>query len=107
MLCENYRGITLLNVVCKLLSTVLLKRINIYAEEIMREYQCGFRSDRSTTDQIFTLRQTLEKCHEHGIDLHLLFIDFKQAFDSVNSKEIYEALETWYKLKYRYHRPKW
>jgi sorting nexin-29 len=36
----------------------------------------------------------LEKCHEHGIDLHLLLIDFKQAFDSVNRKEIDEALET-------------
>jgi sorting nexin-29 len=45
MLCENYRGITLLNVVYKILSTVLLKQINIYAEEIMGECQCGFRSD--------------------------------------------------------------
>jgi hypothetical protein len=37
MLCENYREIPLLNVVYKILCTVLLKRININAEEIVGE----------------------------------------------------------------------
>jgi hypothetical protein len=55
-----------------------------YAEETLGEYECGFRADRSTIDHIFAMRQTQEKAYEHNIHLHNLFIDFKQAFDSVN-----------------------
>jgi hypothetical protein len=34
-------------------------------------------------DEIFFIRQMSEKFYEHDIDIHMLFIDFKQAFDSI------------------------
>jgi len=43
-------------------------------------------------DQIFVVRQILEKFYAHYIDLHLLFIDFKKAFDSINQKKLLESL---------------
>jgi hypothetical protein len=63
-----------------------------YAEEILGEYQCGFRPQRGTMDQIFVVRQTLENFYAHDIDLHLFFIDFKNAFDSINQKKLLESL---------------
>ncbi|KAF0724359.1 ribosome biogenesis protein TSR3 isoform X1 [Aphis craccivora] len=59
--CNNYRGIALLNVTYKILSYCILDRIKPWAEEIIGGYQAGFRQNRSTIDQIFILRQVLQK----------------------------------------------
>ena len=37
-----------------------------YAKEIIGDYQCGFRRNRSTTDHIFCIRQVLEKKWEYN-----------------------------------------
>ena len=43
-------------------------------------------------DQIFILRQMIEKRNEHGLDLHTLFIGLKQASDSVNRETRFEVM---------------
>ena len=58
---SNYRAITLLNVAYKMLSGILYNRLAEYAEEILGDYQCGYRVNRSTIDHIFTIRQIQEK----------------------------------------------
>jgi len=90
--CSNYRVITLLNVTYKVLSGTLYNRSAEYAEEILGDSQCGFRTNRSTIDHIFTIRQTQEKAYEYNIQLHNLYIHFKQAFDSVNRSRMLNDL---------------
>jgi hypothetical protein len=58
---NNYGGISLLSTSYKILSNILLSRLTLYVDEIIGDHQCGFRRNRSTTDQIFCIRQTLEK----------------------------------------------
>jgi len=50
-------------------------------------------------DQIFVVRQILEKFYMHDIDLHFLFIDFKKAFDSINQKKLLESVVSFGILK--------
>jgi len=68
--CNNY----------KVLSNILLIRLSVYVDEIIGDHQCGFRRNRSTLDQIFALRQFLEKKWEYSGTVHQLFIDFKKAY---------------------------
>jgi hypothetical protein len=86
-------GGTLLNVAYEVFSGILQRRLSCYAEEILGKYQCGFHPGRSTIDQIFVMRQSMEKCFEHDVNLHMLFIDFQQAFDSIRRRELLNAME--------------
>jgi hypothetical protein len=38
--------------------------------EIIGEYQAGFRTGNSTIDQIFTVKNLLEKAWEHNVKIH-------------------------------------
>jgi hypothetical protein len=70
---SNYRGISLLDTAYKVLSLAILRRIEAIAIDIVGKYQCSFSKGRSTSDHIFTLRQTMEKYYEYDKDLHMIF----------------------------------
>jgi hypothetical protein len=70
----GYHYYQLLN---KILSNILLSRLSPYVDEIIGDNRCGFRRKRSTTDQIFWIRQILEKKWEYNEMVHQLFVDVK------------------------------
>jgi hypothetical protein len=90
--CNNYRGISLLSTAYKILSNILLARLTLYVNEIIGDHQCGFRRNRSTTDQIFYIWQILKKKWEYNGKVHQLFIHFKKAYDSVKGEVLYSVL---------------
>jgi sorting nexin-29 len=90
--CNNYRGITPLNIAYKVLSCIILEHINQYEESVLEEYQCGFRCGRSIVEQIFIIRQLMEKCFEFNNHLHISFVDYKKAFDNINRTELLNAM---------------
>ena len=107
--CGNYRGISLISVPSKVFMRVLLNRMKPKIEEGLREEQAGFRGGRSTVDQIFALRQVLEKRWEFALPVYCAFIDLEKAYDSVwregmwkiseyygIPKIIVELLRSWY-----------
>jgi hypothetical protein len=90
--CNNYQGIFLLSTAHKILSNIFLARLTPYVNEVIGDHQCGFRCNRSTTDQIFYIQQILEKKWEYNGRVHQLFIDFKKAYDSVRREVLYNIL---------------
>ncbi len=57
-----------LDVCSKLLSSILVRRLQIVMEEIGMDSQTGFRPDRGTTDGLFTTFVGLRKRKEHGLE---------------------------------------
>ena len=72
---NNFRGISLLSTSYKILSNICLSRMTAYANEIIGEYQCGFRRNRSTVDHMFNIHQILEKKWEYSNKACQLFIE--------------------------------
>jgi hypothetical protein len=60
-----------------------------HANAAVQHYQVGFQSGKSTTDQLFALRQILKKCSEFNITTHHLFKDFKAAYETIIRNEVY------------------
>jgi hypothetical protein len=75
-----------------MLSNILRSRLSPYVDEITGDHQCGFRRSRSTTDQIFCIRQILKKKWGYDETVHKLLIDFKKAYDSVRREVMYNIL---------------
>ena len=90
--CGNYTGISLLPITYKILSYILLSRLTLFAEEIVGDHQCGFRSFRSTIDHIFCTRQILEKKWEYNEAVNQLFNYFVKFYDSVRRDVLYNIL---------------
>ena len=82
-LCQNYRTISLISHPSKVMLKIIQNRLQPQAEKIIAEEQAGFRTERSTTEQIFNLRILGEKYLQHQQNLYHVSIDFKKAFDRV------------------------
>src|SRR6478609_337302 len=67
--CNNYRGVSILCHCSKVYSNIQLRRMRKRMDEILAEEQAGFRAQRNTTEQIFVLRQVVEKYMEMNKDL--------------------------------------
>ena len=81
---DNYRGISLLSVPGKVLTLVLLERMQEIVEPQLMEEQCGFREGRDTIDQIRLTRHVVERATEYHTTVYLCFVDLIKAYDSVD-----------------------
>jgi len=82
----------LLNVAYKIFAIILNQKLVDIIEIELGDYQSGFRPKRSTTANIFMIRQIIEKCYEYNIDIHNIFIDYTHAFDSIKRNKILDSL---------------
>ena len=83
-LCDNWRGIALLDVVGKTVARIVQSRLQVVSEEILPETQCGFRKGRFRIDMVFTVRQVVKELYEHQQKAFLVFNDLKKAYYYVN-----------------------
>lgn len=94
---DNYRGITLLDTAYKIYAMVLEKRLmrDVEEKQILHDSQAGFRKERGTIDNIYTLNYAVQQeiSRKQG-KLYAMFADLKAAFDKVNREKLIEKLKS-------------
>ena len=90
---KNYRSICLLSDICRVLTKVVMKRLEKTLDENQPRQQAGFRSGYPTTDHIHAVNQLKEKCREYNIPLCIAFVNYEKAFDSVQTQVILSSLQ--------------
>lgn len=89
----NYRPISLMSTVFKVVTRVLTNRVYEKVCNQLSADQAGFRRGYSTVDHLLTINLLVEKCREWALPLCMVFIDFKKAFDTIEFNAIWQALE--------------
>ena len=94
LLTDNYRGISLLSVVGKVYTNIIIARLKPILEPTLHEAQSGFRPTRGCPDQLFTIRRLNELSKAGRVPLFAAFVDYKKAFDSVNRAAMWTLLRS-------------
>ena len=68
-------------------------RLSSQHEQDLRNTQYGFRAGRGTQHPLFILRRAMEWSEMTSTTLHALFLDWKQAFDSIDHNAMMTALK--------------
>ena len=90
----NYRPISLLSNVNKIIEKTIYTRLNSYLNKynIINSCQFGFRSGHNTTMAVAELYENVLKAYDNGDATCAVFLDLSKAFDSVNHDIILHKL---------------
>ena len=91
--CTEYRTISLMSHVTKLLLKIIQVRITAKVNKEVSELQSGFRSGMGMREGIFNLRSICDRALEIGKEVYMCFIDYTKAFDWVKHSKMIECLK--------------
>jgi hypothetical protein len=89
---KNWRPISLIDVLQKILSAMHGTRLNAYLVQIGLPEQAGFMSERGCPDATAAMKITLQNLSASGQEAYVLFVDIVKAFDSVNREMLWKLL---------------
>ena len=81
---SNYRTTVLISHASKVMLKILQVRLQQYLNWEFPDLQAGVRKGRRTRDQIANLHWIIEKSREFQKNIYFCFIDYMEAFDSVD-----------------------
>ena len=92
---SNYRPIALANTIYKLYTSTLTTLLTSYGEQhrLLHFSQEGFRPQRNTSRQIQMLIASLEDARLTNKDIYITYIDFKNAFGSIDHARLLATME--------------
>ena len=88
----NYRPISLLNAMYKIMASIVQKRVSEGIDKYMLKAQYGFRKARSTRHAIHQIRKILEIGEGTTSRLIMVLLDWEKAFDKLTKEGLLSAL---------------
>ena len=91
---NNYRGLSIMSTIPKLLAQVLLHRLDTISEtkQLRAPTQAGFRKGARLEDNILLLQTTLQHAKHLHHPVYLLFVDLQKAYDTVDRAKLWDTL---------------
>jgi len=91
---ENYRPISLISTLSKLIEKIINKRLiwTLESSKLISKEQCGFRKNHSTIDALSTLHTDICSAFRRNQHLSTIALDISKAYDSVWKKRKYSTL---------------
>ncbi|CAI5483376.1 unnamed protein product [Closterium sp. Yama58-4] len=89
----NYRPITLLGAVYKIVAKLLVNRMKRELPQVISEHQFGFVPGRRLADAVKVVADTIDAAVVGKEDWYLLMVDFQKAYDSVSRQFLFRTLE--------------
>ena len=83
-LMDSLRPISLLNVVYKILTKALARRLSTVIQEIINEDQTGFLKGRYIGENVRLIIDVIKYAKAHDMPGLIMFCDWRKAYDSVN-----------------------
>ena len=91
---KNYRPISLLPIMYKVFSNILLQRMIPTLDLHQPSEKAGFRAGYSTIDPLQVVNQLQEKANEYNIPVCFAFVDYEKAFDIIEVEQLFEGLKS-------------
>ena len=91
----NYRPISLLSNIGKIIEKLMHKRLNVFLEkkQIYYNFQFGFRSNFSTNNALLSIVESIQSHLDKNKFCAGVFVDLKKAFDTVDPHILLQNLE--------------
>ena len=92
---SNYRPISLLPSISKIIERVIHDQTNAFLsdEDILYNYQSGFRGNHSTNLCLSFLTDKILKGYDEGLLTGIILIDLQKAFDTIDHEILLQKLE--------------
>lgn len=90
---KNLRPVTLLPVIRKIMSLIIINRTRNETENFISPSQSAYRSNRSTTDIVWCFKWLLAKVQKYQISLYVTGIDMTSAFDTIDREKLLEIYD--------------